>query len=92
MKNIVGLKEFRNNVDVWIKHVKHGNSVVVMKRSEPIFRVSPVEEEIWEEITDPKLFVATAAQKKALIKAEQNLEHGKSLSYHDTIRKLGLKN
>lgn len=92
MKNVVGLKEFRKNVDVWIKHVKHGNSVVVMKRSEPVFRVSPIEEEVWEEIINPKELIPTAAQKKALARAEHNLSGGKSLSYHDTIRKLGIKN
>jgi antitoxin (DNA-binding transcriptional repressor) of toxin-antitoxin stability system len=52
MKNIVGLKEFRKNVDVWIKHVKHGNTVVVLKRSEPVFKISPVSEDFWEEVID----------------------------------------
>ena len=52
MKNVVGLKEFRKNVDIWIKHVKHGNSLVVMKRSEPVFKISPVSEGDWEEIID----------------------------------------
>ncbi len=92
MKNIVGLKEFRKNVDVWIKYVKHGNSVVVLKRSEPVFKVSPVYEDLWEPITNPQEFTPTTAQKKALAKAEKNLKGGKTLSYHDAIRKLGLKN
>jgi antitoxin (DNA-binding transcriptional repressor) of toxin-antitoxin stability system len=52
MKNIVGLKEFRKNVDVWIKHVKHGNSVLVLKRSAPAFRIVPVSEGDWEEVID----------------------------------------
>jgi antitoxin (DNA-binding transcriptional repressor) of toxin-antitoxin stability system len=52
MKNVVGLKEFRKNVDIWIKHVKHGNSVLVLKRSEPAFKIVPATEGDWEEIID----------------------------------------
>ncbi len=52
MKQIVGLKEFRNNMDVFLKHVKHGNSLVVFKRSQPVFKVSPVDEGAWQEVID----------------------------------------
>ncbi|MFY9463204.1 MAG: hypothetical protein WAP52_03400 [Candidatus Sungiibacteriota bacterium] len=34
-------------------------------------------------------FIPTAAQRKALTKAEQNLKAGKTLSYHELVRKLG---
>lgn len=34
-------------------------------------------------------FTPTAAQRRALTRAEQNLKIGKTLSYHDLVRKLG---
>lgn len=32
--------------------VKKGESFLVMKRSKPLFRVAPVEHELWEEVID----------------------------------------
>lgn len=52
MKKIIGFKEFRNNADVVIKHVNNGHSFVVFKRSKPIFEISPVGNDIWEEVID----------------------------------------
>ncbi len=37
-------------------------------------------------------FAPTAAQRKALAKAEQNLKTGKTLSYHELVRKLEFAN
>ena len=37
-------------------------------------------------------FVPTSAQKKALLKAEENLKKGKTLSFNDLSRKLGFGN
>lgn len=34
-------------------------------------------------------FAPTTAQRRALAKAEQNLKTGKTLSYHELVRKLG---
>ncbi len=53
MKNIVGLKELRENVDKFVTRVGRGESFVVMRRSRPIFRISPVDEEDgWETVVD----------------------------------------
>jgi prevent-host-death family protein len=53
MRNIVGLKELRQNVDKFVARVGRGESFVVMRRSRPIFRITPVdEEEGWETIID----------------------------------------
>lgn len=52
MKKIIGLKELRNNADVVIKHVKHGHSFIVFRRSKPVFEVSPVGDDFWEEVID----------------------------------------
>jgi hypothetical protein len=37
-----------------------------------------------------KEFTPTATQRKALAKAEQNLKQGKTFSYNELVRKLGL--
>ena len=54
MKNIIGLKELRENVDKYISKVEKGESFVVMKKSKPVFRlVSPYEDDgVWEPIAD----------------------------------------
>ncbi|MBI3638178.1 type II toxin-antitoxin system prevent-host-death family antitoxin [Candidatus Wolfebacteria bacterium] len=53
MKNIVGLKELRQNVSDYIAEVKKGKSFIVVRRSMPVFRISPPEEdELWEPIAD----------------------------------------
>lgn len=37
-------------------------------------------------------FTLTETQKRALARAEKNLQAGKTLSYHELVRKLGLTN
>lgn len=54
IKNIIGLKELRNNADKYIKQVKRGRSFIVLRKSSPIFKISPVSDdtEVWEEVVD----------------------------------------
>ncbi len=54
MEKIVGLKEFRNNLSVFEKIIqKEGEGFVVVRRSKPLFRVTPIEnEKEWEEVVD----------------------------------------
>ncbi len=52
MDKMIGLKELRENVDTYTKRVKAGDSFVVMRRSTPLFKISPVEDEAWEEVID----------------------------------------
>lgn len=53
MKNIVGIKELRNNLDEYIAKVEKGSTFLVLKRSRPVFTISaPDKEEIWEEVVD----------------------------------------
>ena len=56
MKNnaIVGLKELRENIEIYISKVKAGGSFIVVKKSKPIFRISPPEEDasLWEPVID----------------------------------------
>jgi prevent-host-death family protein len=52
-KSIIGLRELRENTAKVLKEVRKGGSFIVLKRSEPIFKVSPIEEdERWEEVID----------------------------------------
>ena len=48
--NLVGLKELRENMDLYIAQIRKGKSFTVMRRSEPIFRVSPVNENQDQEV------------------------------------------
>ena len=54
MEKIVGLKELRENVDTYIKAIeKKGDSFIVLRRSKPVFKISPLnEDEEWETIID----------------------------------------
>ncbi|MBS4013665.1 MAG: type II toxin-antitoxin system prevent-host-death family antitoxin [Bacteroidetes bacterium] len=53
MEIIVGLKELRQNVSVYVNKVKQGKSFIVVKRSKPLFKIVPLEEEgIWERVID----------------------------------------
>lgn len=52
MKKIIGLKELRVNMEKYTRKIKKGDSFIVMKKNVPIFKISPVEDEKWEEIID----------------------------------------
>ena len=54
MDKFIGLKELRENMEKYAKLVKKGESLIVLRRSIPLFRISPVEEreEKWEEVID----------------------------------------
>ena len=55
MKNsIVGLKELRENLEDYIVSVKRGKSFLVVRRSKPVFKISPPsdENEPWESVAD----------------------------------------
>ena len=44
MKNsIIGLKELRQNTQVYIDGVKKGHGFIVVRKSKPVFRILPVE-------------------------------------------------
>ena len=53
MVKIVGLKELRENMDKYVRDVGIGNDYVVVRRSKPLFRITPVDyEEEWETVID----------------------------------------
>ena len=54
VKTIIGLKELRENTETYIKRVSRGESITVMRRSTPLFRLTPVDEDesLWEPVAD----------------------------------------
>jgi len=55
MKNsIVGLKELRKNIDVYIAEVEKGKSFIVVRGSKPVLKISsPFDElDLWEQVID----------------------------------------
>lgn len=57
MKNsIIGLKDLRENTESYINKIKKGRSFVVVRKSKPVFKISPVDEwgdeGVWETVVD----------------------------------------
>lgn len=52
MENIIGLKNLRENMVDYINRIAKGESFIVFKQSKPLFRISPLQGEQWEEIID----------------------------------------
>ena len=53
---IVGLKDLRENTEEYINRVKRGQEFTIVRRSEPVFKITPVDvwgdEGAWETIAD----------------------------------------
>jgi len=57
MKNsIIGLKELRENMDNYISQINKGKSFVVVRKSKPVFKLTPLDtfgdEGVWERVVD----------------------------------------
>ena len=53
MDKLVGLKEFRENVESYTKKVNSGQSFIILRKNKPVFKISPVDEDgQWEEVID----------------------------------------
>ena len=51
--HIIGLKEFRNNTETYIRRVQKGESFAVVRRSEPVFKLTMLDEDdpsLWDSI------------------------------------------
>ncbi len=53
-QSIIGLKELRENMDVYIAKVGKGKSFTVVRRSKPVLKISSPDEEpeLWERVVD----------------------------------------
>ena len=56
MNTIVGLKELRENMGEYVAAVEKGKSFTVVRRSRPIFKITPVDvwgdAGVWETVVD----------------------------------------
>ena len=53
MEKVIGLKELRENTQVYIDAVERGQSFVVIRRARPIFKLSSAkEDDCWETVAD----------------------------------------
>lgn len=52
MENIINLKDLRENMQKYAQKIEEGGSFVVFKRSKPLFKITPVENDTWEELID----------------------------------------
>lgn len=54
--NIIGLKDLRENTEEYINKVRRGREFTVIRKSEPVFKITPVDmwgdEGVWEVIAD----------------------------------------
>lgn len=53
-QTIIGLRELREKTDTFINAVGKGKSFIVVRRSKPVFGISPPDEEseLWERVVD----------------------------------------
>jgi len=80
MENIINLKNLRENMQEYAQKVKRGHSFVVFKKSKPLFKISPIDEEYWEEVIDFTKVKKGGIDLKELLKRLQ-------LYYMDKIEK-----
>ncbi|MCK5416229.1 hypothetical protein KAI92_02260 [Candidatus Parcubacteria bacterium] len=52
MQKTVGLKELRQNMTKYTDKINKGETFIVFKQSKPLFKISPPEDEYWEEVVD----------------------------------------
>ncbi|MFA5134158.1 MAG: hypothetical protein WC459_05150 [Patescibacteria group bacterium] len=53
LEKIIGVKELRQNLEGYIAQIAKGKSFMVIRRSKPVFNITPVNlENDWEEVVD----------------------------------------
>lgn len=54
MDTIIGLKDLRENLPAYAEKIERGERFIVVKKSKPLFRISPIDEDesAWEEVID----------------------------------------
>ena len=81
--SIIGFKELRENAGKYISAVEKGRSFTVVRRSKPIFNITPVDEwgdeGVWETVVDFR------DKKGRGIRAEDLLKMLKKFNAHEKI-------
>ena len=53
MENIIGLKDLRQNMSTYINKINKGDEYIVVKKSQPVFKIVPLtDEDSWEAVID----------------------------------------
>lgn len=54
MDKIIGLKDLRENLPAYAEKISRGDCFIVVKKSKPLFRISPIDEDesLWEDVID----------------------------------------
>ena len=76
--NIVGLKNLRENMEDFIKRVQAGESLTIVRRSQPLFKITPINSESeskWETVIDFTEINPNGVSAKDLLNALQKA-HG----------------
>mgnify|MGYP001605575308 CR=1 FL=1 len=73
---IIGLKELRTNTEKYINCLNKGSSFTVVRRSKPIFKVVPFDEDddsLWETVVDFTKINPNGVSAKEVLKAIKRL-------------------
>ena len=72
---ILGLRELRENMDKYVSRVGKGESFIVVKRSQPVFKISSVDEDegLWETVVDFTKINKNGVPAKEVLKALRQL-------------------
>ena len=74
MEKIIGLKELRERVSYFASAVQRGNSFVVVRKSKPLFKMTPLEESgDWETVADFTEINKNGVSAKEILKALRKL-------------------
>lgn len=70
MTAIIGLKQLRENVEKYVSEVHKGKSFTVVKKSRPVFRIVPPDEDdaLWETVVDFTEFYKEGIPARKLLK------------------------
>ncbi len=75
-ENIIGVKELRTNLNKYISKINKGDSYTVIRRSKPVFKISPIEDtkDMWETVVDFTEFYKDGMPAKKLIKLLKKID------------------
>jgi prevent-host-death family protein len=75
MATIIGLKQLRENVDKYISEANKGKSFTVVRKSRPVFRIVPPDEDdsMWETIVDFTQFYKEGIPARELLRRLKRL-------------------
>ena len=73
---IIGLRQLRENVEKYVSMVNKGKSFTVMKKSKPVFRIVPPDEDdsMWETVVDFTEFYKKGIPARELLKRLRSID------------------